>query len=184
LDNELKRRLESNCRKVTKAAKRERENQMQGCNGTRVSLAILLTVVACAALAAAQAPAYTATLQNQVTTNSCSAGEPVALSGTVSYQVSVSTDPTTGANTFTITASSNLNGVGQTTGTSYLASDSSDYIVSSTQPSSEAVVEFKSDLTSQGSAPSMTVVQTLDIVVDASGNISAQVTGNTTQCGN
>jgi len=154
---------------------------MQGCR--KISLAILLTVV-CAGLAAAQAPAYTATLQNQVTTNSCSAGEPVALSGTISYQVAVSTDPTTGANTFTITASSSLNGVGQTTGGNYTAGDSSDYIVSSTQPSTEAVVEFKSDLTSQGSAPSMTLVQTLDIVVDASGNISAQVTGNTTQCGN
>ena len=153
---------------------------MQGCK--KISLAILLTVV-CAGLAAAQAPVYTTTLQNQVTTNGCSAGEPVALSGTIDYQVAVSTDPSTGANTFTITASNNLNGVGQTTGTNYSASDSSDYIVNSTQPSTEAVVEFKSDLTSQGSAPSLTLVQTLDMVVDASGNISAQVTGNTTQCG-
>jgi hypothetical protein len=157
---------------------------MQGCKGARISLAILLTVVVCAGLAAAQSPAYTATLQNQVTTNSCSAGEPVALSGTISYQVTVTTDPTTGANTFTITASNNLNGVGQTTGTSYAASDSSDYIVSSSQPSTQAVVEFKSDLTSQGPVPSMTLIQTLDMVVDASGNISAQVTGNATQCGN
>jgi hypothetical protein len=153
---------------------------MQGCK--KISLAILLTVV-CAGVAASQAPAYTTTLQNQVTTNGCSAGEPVALSGTINYQLAISTDPTTGANTFTITASNNLSGVGQTTGTNYAASDSSDYIVNSTQPSTEAVVEFKSDLTSQGSAPSLTLVQTLDMVVDASGNISAQVTGNTTQCG-
>jgi hypothetical protein len=143
----------------------------------------LLTVV-CAGLAAAQAPAYTATLQNQVTTNSCSAGEPVALNGTINYQVAVSTDPSTGANTFTVTASNNLSGVGQTTGTNYAASDSSDYIVSSTQPSTEATVEFKSDLTSQGSAPSLTLVQTLDIVVDTTGRVSAQVTANNTQCGN
>jgi len=154
---------------------------MQGCK--KISLTILLTVV-CAGLAAGQAPAYTATLQNQLTTNSCSAGEPVALNGTINYQVAVSTDPSTGANTFTITASNNLNGVGQTTETNYAANDSSDYIVSSSQPSTEAVVEFKSDLASQGSAPSMTLIQTLDMVVDASGNISAQVTGNTTQCGN
>jgi hypothetical protein len=153
---------------------------MQGCK--KISLAILLTVVG-AGLAAAQAPAYSATLQNQVTTNSCSAGEPVALNGTINYQVAVSTDPSTGANTFTITASNNLSGVGQTTGTNYAASDSSDYIVSSTQPSTEATVEFKSDLASQGSTPSMTLVQTLDLVVDTSGNISAKVTGNTTQCG-
>jgi hypothetical protein len=157
---------------------------MQGSKGARISLGILLTVVVCAGLAAGQAPAYTATLQNQVTTNSCSAGEPVTLSGTISYQVAVGSDPSSGKNTFTITASNNLNGVGQTTGTNYAANDSSDYIVSSTQTSTQAVVEFKSDLTSQGSVPSMTLIQTLDMVVDASGNISAQVTGNTTQCGN
>jgi hypothetical protein len=149
----------------------------------KISLAILLTVV-CTGLAGAQAPAYTATLQNQLTTNSCSAGEPVALNGTISYQVAVSTDASTGANTFTITTSNNLNGVGQTTGTNYTASDSSDYIVTSSQASTEAVVEFKTDLTSQGSAPSLTLVQTLDIVVDVTGNVSAQVIGNTTQCGN
>jgi hypothetical protein len=154
---------------------------MQGCR--KISLAILLTVL-CAGLAAAQAPAYTATLQNQLTTNSCSAGEPVALNGTISYQVAVSTDASTGVNTFSITASNNLSGVGQTSGTNYTASDSSDYIVSSSQPSTEAVVEFKTDLTSQGSAPSLTLVQTLDIVVDVTGNVSGQVTGNTTQCGN
>lgn len=154
---------------------------MQGCK--KISLVILLTVV-CAGLAAAQAPAYTATLQNQLTTNSCSAGEPVALNGMINYQVAVSTDPSSGANTFTVTAANNFTGVGQTTGTNYAASDSSDYIVSSSQPSTEAVVEFKSDLNSQGSAPSLTLVQTLDIVVDVTGNVSAQVTGNTTQCGN
>jgi len=147
-------------------------------------MAVLLTLVTCVGSAIAQAPASTSTLQNQVTTNNCSAGEPVALSGTVSYQVSVSTDPTNGANTFTVTASNNLTGVGQTTGTSYVASDSSDYIVSSTQPSTEATVDFKSDLTSKGSAPTLTLIQTLDMVVDVSGNVSAQVTSNNTQCGN
>ena len=45
-------------------------------------------------------------------------------------------------------------------------------------------MELKADLVSQGSAPSMTLVQTLNIVVDTSGNISAQVVDNTTQCGN
>jgi len=157
---------------------------MQGFKGARILLGILLTVGVCAQFAVGQSPAYTTTLQNQLTTNSCSAGEVVALNGTISYQVAVTTDPTTAANTFTITVSNNLNGVGQTTGTNYAASDSSDYIVSSSKPSTEAIVEFKSDLTSQGSAPSLTLVQTLDLVVDVSGNVSAQVTGNNTQCGN
>jgi hypothetical protein len=106
------------------------------------------------------------------------------LSGTINYQVAIGTDPDTGANTFAITVSNNLTGVGQTTGGNYTASDSNNYILSSTQASTEAVFEFKTDLTSQGSAPSMTLDQSLDIVVDTSGNISAQVTGNATQCGN
>jgi hypothetical protein len=60
---------------------------------------------------------YTAPVANQTTVNNCSVGEPVALNGTVqiSYQV---TPDTSGVNHFTITASNNLNGLGQTTGTS------------------------------------------------------------------
>jgi hypothetical protein len=149
---------------------------------------LLLAVAVCAPAAFTQSspPTYTydTAITNQVTVNSCAAGEPVSLNGTLHLQYSFTTDATTGVNQFSITASNNLVGVGQTTGTNYTASDSSDYIVSSSQPSTEAVVEFKSDLTSQGSAPSMTLVQTLDIVVDVTGNVSAQVTGNTTQCGN
>jgi len=123
-------------------------------------------------------------VQNQTTTNNCSAGEPVNLNGTVQFSYQVSTDPTTGANQFSITASNNLTGIGQTTAGNYTASDSADYVLSSTQQSAEATVQLKSDLVSQGSAPSMTLIQTLDIVVDTSGNISAQVTDNSTQCGN
>jgi hypothetical protein len=118
-----------------------------------------------------------------VTVNSCAAGEPVSLSGGLHFQYSFTTDPTT-LNQFSITASNSLVGVGQNTGTNYTASDSADYIVSSTQQSTEATVELKADLVSHGSAPSMTLTQTLDILADTSGNISAQVTGNNTQCGN
>jgi hypothetical protein len=147
---------------------------------------LLVVVAACAPAAFAQSPpTYTSdtAITNQVTVNSCAAGEPVALNGTLHLQYSFTTDATTGVNQFNITASNNLVGIGKTTGTNYLASDSSDYIISSTQQSTEATVELKANLVSQGSAPSMTLVQTLDITVDTSGNISAQVTGNTTQCG-
>jgi hypothetical protein len=108
----------------------------------------------------------------------------VNLNGTVQFSYQVSTDPTTGANQFSITASNNLTGVGQTTAGNYTASDSADYVLSSSQPSTEATVQLKADLMSQSSAPSMTLVHTLDIVVDTSGNISAQVIDNSTQCGN
>jgi hypothetical protein len=147
---------------------------------------LLLAVVVFAPAAFTQSPpTYTSdtAITNQVTVNSCAAGEPVSLNGTLHLQYSLTTDATTGVNQFNITASNNLVGVGQNTGTNYLAGDSGDYIVSSTQQSTEATVELKANLVSQGSAPSMTLVQTLDITVDTSGNISAQVTGNTTQCG-
>jgi hypothetical protein len=125
---------------------------------------------------------YTAPVANQTTVNNCSVGEPVALNGTVQISYQVTTD-TSGVNHFTITASNNLNGLGQTTGTSYVAGDSSDYNVNSGQASSEATVELKSDLVSQGSAPNMTLVQTLHVTLDNTGNISAEVVDNLTQCG-
>jgi hypothetical protein len=127
---------------------------------------------------------YTASVTNQATTNNCSAGEPVNLTGTVQFSYQVATDPATGKNQFSITASNNLTGVGQTTSGNYIASDSADYVLSSAQPSTEATVQLKSDLVSQGSGPSMTLVQTLDITLDTYGNISAQVTDSSTQCGN
>ncbi len=148
-------------------------------------LLLAVAVFAPAAFTQSSPPTYTydTTITNQVTVNSCAAGEPVSLNGTLHLQYSFTTDATTGVNQFSITASNNLVGVGQNTGTNYLASDSGDYIVSSAQQSTEATVELKANLVSQGSAPSMTLVQTLDITVDTSGKISAQVVGNTTQCG-
>ena len=127
---------------------------------------------------------YTASVTNQTTTNNCSAGEPVNLTGTVQFSYQVAIDPVAGKNQFSITASNNLTGVGQTTTGNYTASDSADYVLSSGQPSTEATVQLKSDLISQGSGPSMSLVQTLDLTLDTAGNISAQVTDNSTQCGN
>jgi hypothetical protein len=144
----------------------------------------VLTPAGFAQSAQPAAYSYTANVSSQATTNNCTAGEPVNLNGTVQFSYHVSTDPTTGANQFAITASNNLTAVGQTTAGNYAASDSADYILNSTQPSTEATVQLKADLVSQGSAPNMTLVQTLDIVVDTSGNITAQVTDNSTQCGN
>jgi len=162
----------------------------QGTKSVAIALVILLlafsasTAVAFGQSAPPVVYTYTMNVQNQTTTNNCSAGEPVALNGTVQFSYQVSTDPTTGTNQFSITASNNLTGVGQTTAGNYTASDSADYVLNSSQPSTEAAVQLRSDLVSQGSAPSMTLVQTLDIVVDTGGNISVQVTDNSTQCGN
>ena len=162
----------------------------QGSKGVAVRLMILVLAFAVnnAVLfgQSATPPAiytYTAPVANQTTVNNCSVGEPVALNGTVQISYQVTTD-TSGVNHFTITASNNLNGLGQTTSTNYLADDSSDYNVNSSQTSAEATVELKSDLVSQGSAPNLTLVQTLHVMLDTAGNISAEVMDNVTQCGN
>ena len=88
-----------------------------------------------------------------------------------------------GANHFTVTAGDNLTGLGQTTGTAYVANDSDDFDSNTSDSSADMTVELRSNLKSQGSTPGMTLVQTLHIVVDTSGNISAQVVSNSTGCG-
>ena len=146
---------------------------------------MLPALLLCAAGAVAQSPvtsSYDINLNNAVTVNGCATGEPVALDGTVHIDLSASTGGAGGSH-FTITAADNLTGSGQTTGTAYTAGDSDTYISNSDEPSADLTVELKSDLKSQGSTPGLTLVQSLHIVVDTTGNISAQVVGNSTSCG-
>ncbi len=156
--------------------------------GLAVSLAVLLIAIQFSAtsLFAQSGPPVTyrltAYVDNQAAVNNCSAGEPVNLNGTVQLSYQVSAD-SSGMNNFSITATNNLTGVGQTTNTNYLASDSNDYSASTTDSSKDMTVELSADLKSQGSAPNMTLVQTLHIVVDTSGNITTEVVSNTTSCG-
>ena len=151
----------------------------------RVTVLLALVVCAAAALAQSGTPVtytYDASVTNQVTVNQCSIGEPVALNGTVNFSYSVTTD-TSGVNHFTVSAANTLTGVGQTTGTPYVANDSDQYNSSTSDSSTDLTVELKSDLKSQGAAPSLTLVQSLHITVDVSGNIGVQVVGNSTKCG-
>jgi len=120
---------------------------------------------------------------NQVTVNQCSAGEPVALNGTVHVEYSVGTDAN-GNNLFYVTASNNLSGVGQSTTAQYAAADSEDYVLSSSQSSTSGTVQLKADLAPQaGGGTDMTVIQQLQISVDTVGDLNVQVVNNTTSCG-
>jgi len=125
---------------------------------------------------------YDIDVADQVTVNTCSTGEPVSLNGTVQVQTSVTTD-SSGVNYFTVTAANNLTGIGQTTSASYAAADSDNYSSNTSDPSADMTVELKADLKSQGGNPTLTLVQSLHIVVDTAGNISAQVVTNSTSCG-
>ena len=145
---------------------------------------IVLTLASTAAVAqSAPINATDLTISNQITVNQCSAGEPVALNGTLHVEYLVSTDPDTGANLFSVSASNNLSGVGQTSGVQYAAADSADYTISSSQPSADATVQLKADLVPQGTGTAMTLIQQIHITLDTSGNLTVQIVGNTSSCG-
>ena len=153
---------------------------------TTLMVAVMVAMVAAVPLAFGQSAPVNAkdvAIANQVTVNQCSAGEPVALSGSVHVEYSISTD-SSGANIFAISAANKLSGSGQNSGTLYSAADSADYTVTSRQASADATVELKADLAPQGgSATTMTLIQTLHVTVDTAGNLAVDVVKNNTTCG-
>ena len=156
-------------------------------NKFAVPMLVLLALGSTPNLSVAQTPqqvySFDVPVSNQIASTSCSAGEPVALTGNVHVQYTFTTDDA-GVHHFTITPSSNISGVGQTTSGAYVASDSNSYDVSSADPSTQLETDMQSDLTPQGSGAPLTLVQSLQITVDIYGNISAQILQNATQCAN
>ena len=148
-----------------------------------VLVALLLGLGTALAQSAPVTYSYDLIVTDQKTVNACSSGEPVLLSGVMHFSYSVTTD-SSAVNHFSVTVANNLTGVGQNTGTYYVANDSDQYNSNNDDASADLTVELKSDLKSQGSAPGMTLVQLLHIVLDTVGNINAQVVSNTTGCGN
>ena len=147
-----------------------------------VLLALLLGLGTALAQSAPVTNSYDLIVTGQKTVNTCSSSEPVSLNGVMHFSYSVSTD-SSGINHFSIAAANDLTGVGQKTGTPYVAGDSDNYSSNNDDASVDLTVELKSDLNSQGLAPGMTLVQSLHIVVDTTGNISTQVVSNNTGCG-
>jgi hypothetical protein len=135
--------------------------------------------------ACAQSQVYTLDLPvtAQTTTNTCTAGEPVILNGTVHLQYSFTTD-SSGTNHFSITAANDLNGVGQTSGAAYKASDSSAYTINTSDSTAELNPDLKSDLIPQSAGTALTLVQMLQISMDTGGNFTGQISQNATQCAN
>jgi hypothetical protein len=166
----------------------QRGSQMLHCSRhLTVSVGIvLLALVAAAPLAFGQSTPVTyktdVQVSNQVTTNQCSsAGEPVSLNGNMHTEMTFTTD-SSGVNHFSIAVSSNLTGVGQSSGLSYTVQDSNNYNINSSD-AGDMTVEFRSDLTPVAPGSVMMLIQTLHLSADTSGNIGLEVTSNTTQCG-
>jgi hypothetical protein len=147
-------------------------------------VALLGTLLLAAAASAQNQPTtyiYDAYVDNQTTVNTCSAGENVNLNGTIRFSYQVTSDAS--GNHFAIKAASHLTGVGQTTGANYTAAESNEYDSDTMDSSKDMTVELKSDLTSQGATPGMTLVQDLHVIVDTNGSITAEVVSNNTSCG-
>jgi len=155
---------------------------MQGCFRI-LSFSLALAVVIALGTPAALAQSTLDVNVNQTAATTCSSGEPVALNGNLHFGYSFTTDSTTLTNRYQVTIASNLSGIGQTTQTSY-AGENASFAFGFTSPDSPAqfTVQLGSRLSSQGSAPSLTLSQTLNITVDTSGNISASVPSSSTQC--
>lgn len=155
-------------------------------------MAILLTVwllalMVLASVAFAQSTPATykidVPVSNQVTTNQCSsAGEPVSLNGNMHAEMTFTTD-SSGVNHFSVAVSNNLNGTGQNSGLSFTAQDSNSYTINTGDVGGDITVEFRSDLNPVGGGAGMTLIQTLHLSTDTSGNIGLEVTDNNTQCG-
>ena len=125
---------------------------------------------------------------NQTASTSCSAGEPVALSGKLHLELSVTTitDTTTSPATliyvYQVTISSDLSGVGQTTQTNYIASTAYSGGSQSTSSPAQFTVVLRYGLDSQGAAPSLMLNQTVNITADNTGKISATLVNSSTDC--
>src|SRR6266849_5111713 len=123
---------------------------VQGTKSVAITLVILLLAFsASTAVAFGQSATppvtytYIAYVDNQAAVNNCSAGEPVTLNGTVRFTYHFTTD-TSGVNHFVITAANTLTGIGQSTSTNYVAGDSDEYTVNSSETSTTLTVELQS----------------------------------------
>ncbi len=143
-------------------------------------VALLVALITPAALG--QSTYSTDVNVNQTAATTCSSGEAVTLNGNLHFAYSFTTDATTGINTYRITVTGNLSGVGQATQTSYAGNASFAYGYPTTDSPALITAQLRYPLDSQGSAPGLTLNQTVNITVDISGNISASVASSSTTC--
>jgi len=124
----------------------------------------------------------------QTASTTCSAGEPVALSGTMHFDLSVTTttDTTTSPPTviynYQASIASLLSGVGQASTTNYTASTAYSGGSQSTASPANFTVELRYGLDSHGSVPSLMLNQTLQLTVDNTRGISATLVSSSTDC--
>ena len=146
-------------------------------------VAVALVTIATAILPVARAQSassYDAAVSQTVSTT-CGNGEPVALTGNLHFQYSVTADPG-GGNRYEIAITSRFSGVGQTSQASYAGNGSYGYGFTTTDSPAQVTLQLSTPLTSEGSAPSLMLNQTVNITVDTAGNIGVSLGSASTSC--
>ena len=161
---------------------------------SQLRVAIFATgIVAWLALPASRAVAQASSGASDVAVNetvstTCSAGEPVTLTGNLHLDLSVTTTtdtttvPPTPVYVYQVTISSDLSGVGQTTKAGYVASTGYSGGSQSTGSPAQFTVALRYGLDSHGAAPSLMLNQTANITADNMGKISATLVNISTDC--
>ena len=118
---------------------------------------------------------------NGTASTTCSSGEPVALTGNLHIQYSVTSVPLAGTR-YEISMASSFSGTGQTTQTVYSGSGSYGYGFTTADSPAQVTLQLSTPLGSKGDAPSLRLSQSVSITVDTSGSINASVISSSTDC--
>ena len=141
-------------------------------------------------LAAAVVPAqqtvvkygYDQPITSQIYQNDCNS-EQVLMNGNMHFEYFFSTDPDGDHTHYHVTSNTQLTGVGQTTGAQYVGKNSTNYnIVAKGSSASDFTNIEKTRLVAQGPTADMLLRQNTHVVVDAKGNIRANIDSSTISC--
>ena len=118
---------------------------------------------------------------DQSIVNECN-GENVLMNGTMHFEYFFATDSDGDFTRYNISSRTQLTGIGQTSGTRYVANDTVQQKDTTRGEASNTRMTMKSRLVAQGPTPDMLLRQVLHVVVNRSGVIKADVEKNNVTC--
>lgn len=142
---------------------------------------VILAMVMCAPAAFGQAVTQDMPITSQVIVNECN-GDTVTLNGTLHSEMMFSTNPN-GMTHFSLNATSHLTGVGQLSGVSYVANDTTHMETNTRGFAQEQSMNTKIKLISQGpETPNMMDHATLHVVIDSNGVPKVEISRHQIKC--
>ena len=149
---------------------------------TSTSVAILFAAASIPAQQSVTKYTLDQPVTNQPYLNQCN-GETVMMNGTMHFEYFFSTDADGDKTDYHVTSMTQLTGVGQTTGATYVAKNSNSYhTVTKESSASDFTSTEKTRLVAQGPTPDMILRQRVHVVVDGKGNIHADTDTQTVTC--